>query len=475
MLEKLAPERVFHYFESICAIPHGSGNTDAIRAFCVDFAQKHGLEHSYDEHNNVLIRKNASKGYESHPAVVLQGHLDMVCEKTDASKIDFTKDGLQLVINGDNLSADGTTLGADDGIAVAMILAILEDSSLAHPPLEAVFTTDEETGMYGAWGFDTSKLSGHTFINLDSGEEGVLTVGCAGGAKADVVLPLVCEPCNNPCFRISITGLLGGHSGIMINEGRQNADKLLGELLVSLPSFKLVSISGGFKDNVIPNAAECVLSTDAVREEIETAAAKFAETHRIATDPGLSVSVCDAPKSELCLDRHSTDTITEFLTAVPFGVQAMSEHMKGLVQSSLNLGVIRIDDANGKKQFHAVLSVRSSVAAEKQDMLDRLQALAASLGASFSVHGHYPAWEYREHSRLRDVMIAVYEKQTGKKPVVETVHAGLECGLFGEKIKDFDAVSTGPDMWDIHTANEHLSISSTERTYQYICEVLKEL
>ena len=475
MLEKLAPERVFHYFESICAIPHGSGNTDKIRAFCTDFAENHGLVHSYDKHNNVLIRKNASKGYEHHPTVVLQGHLDMVCEKTAESSIDFNKDGLKLKIDGDNLSADGTTLGADDGIAVARILAILEDDSLAHPPLEAVFTTDEETGMYGAWGFDTSALSGHTFLNLDSGEEGVLTVGCAGGAKVDVILPLTFQKNEKPCVAIALTGLLGGHSGIMINQGRQNADKMLGAFLASLPSFELVSISGGFKDNVIPNAAECVIATSLSVDEISARAADFVRKNRLDTDSGLSFHVSAAPVSSTCFDRSSTDKAIEFLTTVPFGVQAMSKHMEGLVQSSLNLGVIRIDSDGDKKSFHAVLSVRSSVSAEKKQMLDRLEALAGSIGASFSVHGHYPAWEYRENSRLRDIMVAVYEKKYGKKPVVETVHAGLECGLFGEKINDFDAVSMGPDMWDIHTANEHLSISSTERTYHYICDVLKEL
>lgn len=475
MLESLAPERVFHYFEKICSIPHGSGNTDKIRAFCVNFAAEHGLEHTFDKHNNVLIRKKASQGYENHPPVILQGHMDMVCEKTPDCPIDFTKDGLRLKLDGDNLSADGTTLGADNGIAVAMILAVLEDNSLSHPPLEAVFTTDEETGMYGAHGFDTAKLSGHTFINLDSEEDTVLTVGCAGGAKAHIDLPLAIESNDAPCAKISLSGLLGGHSGIMIGEGRQNADKLLGSLLDRLSSFRLISISGGFKDNAIPNAAECVIATTVSLTELKALAAKFVEENRVSADSGLTVTVSAAEAHVAALDSNSTEKIVAFLTRIPFGVQSMSKQIPGLVQSSLNLGIMNISRENDKSVFHAVVSVRSSVSAEKQKMLDDLQSLAVSLGADFAAHGHYPAWEYKENSRLRDIMVAVYEKQYGKKPIIEVTHAGLECGLFAGKIKDFDAVSAGPNMWDVHTVNEHLSVSSTKRTYIYLCNVLKEL
>ena len=475
MLESLAPERVFHYFEKICSIPHGSGNTDKIRAFCVNFAAEHGLEHTFDKHNNVLIRKKASRGYENHPPVILQGHMDMVCEKTPDCPIDFSKDGLRLKLDGDNLSAEGTTLGADNGIAVAMILAVLEDDSLSHPPLEAVFTTDEETGMYGAHGFDTAKLSGHTFINLDSEEDTALTVGCAGGAKAHIDLPLATEANEAPCVKISLSGLLGGHSGILIGEGRQNADKLLGALLDRLSSFRLISISGGFKDNAIPNAAECVIATTVSLSELKALAAKFVEENRVSADSGLTVTVSAAEAHVAALDSNSTEKIVAFLTRIPFGVQSMSKQIPGLVQSSLNLGIMNISRENEKSVFQAVVSVRSSVSAEKQKMLDDLQSLAVSLGADFAAHGHYPAWEYKENSRLRDIMVAVYEKQYGKKPISEVTHAGLDCGLFAGKIKDFDAVSAGPNMWDVHTVNEHLSVSSTKRTYIYLCNVLKEL
>lgn len=469
MLENLAPRRVFHFFEDICSIPHGSGNTLAVSNYCVNFAKEHGLSFVQDELNNVIIKKPASRGYEDHPAVVLQGHLDMVCEKTADSDIDFTKDGLRLVVDGDLLTADGTTLGADDGIAVAMILAVLEDKKLNAPAIEALFTVDEETGMYGAGAVDVAQLSGSVLINLDSGEEGVLTVGCAGGAKVNVSIPVTTEENTLPCQKIVLSGLCGGHSGIDINKGRQNADKLMGELLSELPfDFKLVSIKGGFKDNVIPNACECVVACEG---DVLKAAENFVEKSRISTDSGLTVSAKSTESARSCLDEKSTSRVLKFLNEVPFGVVSMNPDMPALVQSSMNLGVIKTDELT----VEAVLSVRSSVAAEKQEMLERLEKIADGLGAEFSSHGHYPAWEYRSCSHLRETMIEVYEELYGKKPVVETVHAGLECGLFSERIKNFDAVSAGPDMWDIHTVNERLSIPSVERTYKYLCETLKRL
>lgn len=469
VLENLAPRRVFHFFEDICSIPHGSGNTLAVSNYCVNFAKEHGLSYVQDGLNNVIIKKPASCGYEDHPPVVLQGHLDMVCEKTADSDIDFTKDGLKLVVDGDLLTADGTTLGADDGIAVAMILAVLEDKDLNAPAIEALFTVDEETGMYGAQAVDVSLISGTTLINLDSGEEGVLTVGCAGGAKVNVNIPVTTEENTLPCKKIVLFGLCGGHSGIDINKGRQNADKLMGSLLSSLPfDFKLVSIHGGFKDNVIPNACECVV---ACKEDISKTAELFADKNRIPTDSGLTVSVLSVESAAVCLDGKSTARVLKFLNEVPFGVVSMNPDMPALVQSSMNLGVIKTCG----NTVEAVLSVRSSAAGEKQKMLEQLEEIANGSGAEFSSHGHYPAWEYRSCSRLRDTMTEVYEELYGKKPIVETVHAGLECGLFNEKIKNFDAVSTGPDMWDIHTVNERLSISSVERTYKYLCETLKRL
>ncbi len=468
MLENLSPTRVFHFFEEIAAIPHGSGHTDAISEYCVRFAAAHGLACEKDALNNVLIRKPASAGYGEHPTVILQGHLDMVCEKTADSTHDFATDGLKLCVQGDLLTAEDTTLGADDGIAVAMILAILEDDTLPHPPLEALFTVDEEVGMDGAQAVDVTRLHGSTLINLDSGEEGVLTVGCAGGAKVDLHLPIRTEPNTLPCWRIALSGLAGGHSGIDIHKGRQNADVLIGRLLELLPfTFRLVSVEGGYKDNVIPNACTCVI---ACADDPTAFTASYVQNTRIPTDAGLTASVAPTA-SAVCLDAASTAQAVHLLTSLPSGVITMSREIRGQVQSSMNIGVV----ATEKDALHIVLSVRSSVAAEKQVMLEHLQAIAGDVGAAFSTHGDYPAWEYRQDSRLRETMVRVYTALYGKPPVVETVHAGLECGLFSEKIPGFDAVSMGPDMWDIHTVNERLSVASTARTYTYVCEILKEL
>lgn len=469
MLENTAPKRVFHYFEEICAIPHGSGNTDKISEYCVNFAEKHGLFCTRDSLNNVLIKKSASKGLEAHPPVILQGHLDMVCEKTTDCGINFATDGLKLELDGDLLSAEGTTLGADDGIAVAMILAILEDDTAVHPPIEALLTVDEETGMYGAEGFDTSQLSGNRLINLDSGEEGVLTVGCAGGAKAEFAFPISYEENTLPCLKITVSGLLGGHSGIDINKGRINADSLMGKLLSKLPcDFRLVSLGGGFKDNVIPSLCECVIATDG---DISGFISDFLFENKTDTDSGLKITLEAVKLQSRCLDRASTARVTEFLCEFPTGVCAMSRDISGLVESSQNLGVIKIEG----NDFKAVASVRSSVKAEKQALIDRLLKYAERFGAEILIHGDYPAWEYRDNSPLRNTLCSVFEKMYGKLPEIEAVHAGLECGLLSEKISDFDAVSMGPDMWDIHTVNERLSVSSVARVYEFLRNALKEL
>ncbi len=469
ILENIEPKRVFSFFEDICAIPHGSGNTYAISEYCVEFAKSRGFDYKRDSSNNVIIKKPGSVGYEAHETVILQGHLDMVCEKAADYDFDFTKNGLSLNVDGDLLSADGTTLGADDGIAVAMILAVLDDDLLAHPPIEALFTTDEETGMYGAQAVDVSNLSGKMLINIDSGEEGVLTVGCAGGAKVEIKIPVVCQKNLKPCQHIVVSGLLGGHSGVDINKGRQNADILLGKLLNEMPfPFSIVSMNGGFKDNVIPNSSECVIACE---HDIEKYIDMFADSNRSDCDIGMTVSAESVECRGVSFDEQTTKKIVSFINDLPFGVVSMSQNMDNMVQTSLNLGIVSTDD----ESFTAVVSVRSSVSDEKRELLEKLHYIAKKYDADFSTHGHYPAWEYRKNSHLRDTMVSVYNKFYGKYPVIETIHAGLECGLFNDKISDLDAVSMGPNMWDIHTVNERLSISSTARTYDYICNVLKEL
>ncbi len=469
LLSQTPPERVWYYFEKICAIPHGSGNTKEISDFCMRFAQEHGLAARQDAYNNVLIQKPGSAGLEKHPPVIFQGHLDMVCEQEPDCSLDMRRDGLELFLEGDWLGARGTTLGGDDGIAVAIGLALLEDKTLVHPPLEVLFTTDEETGMDGAIGLDPAWLAGRTLLNADSEEEGVLTVGCAGGARAELSLPVKREAVALPCYRVTVDGLAGGHSGAEIHKGRLNSNVVMGQFLSGLEEdFHIVSLAGGLKDNAIPRQTVCVLAT---AQELSPAADVFVATHRIPADPALTVTVAPVEAASTAVTAADSRKIARFLSTVKNGVQAMSRDIDGLVETSLNLGILQLEE----DALAASFSVRSSVGTSKTALLAQLEETAAAFGGSYSSHSHYPAWEYRKESSLRDVMAAVYEEMTGEKPVIEAIHAGLECGLFSEKLPGLDAVSFGPRMRDIHTTRERLSVSSVERTYGYLCRVLARL
>lgn len=466
VLENSEPKKVFEYFEDLCSIPHGSGNTKQISDYCVNFAKAHGFSCTQDKLNNVVIRKNASVGYENSPTVILQGHLDMVCEKDSTSSIDFLKDGLSLSLHGDFVSANGTTLGGDDGIAVAMALSVLDDESALHPPLEVLFTTDEETGMYGAAGLDASLLEGKILMNIDSEDEGVLTAGCAGGARAEIKEYLsFCEI--KKTKRIVISGLFGGHSGVEIHKNRHNANKLMAELLSEIPNFELADISGGAKDNVIPNMCECSLYTDCDLGEITK---KFIKDKYNDFDPNLEIAVTDGEELPV-IDEADSREIVNLICALPNGVQKMNAQIPTLVQTSLNLGVLKIENSS----LVCTFSVRSSVNSEKYELLNELERISNAYGAQVSDRGHYPAWEYRENSHLRDVMVKTFEDLYGRKPFVDVIHAGLECGLFCDKIDGLDAVSFGPDLFDIHTPRERLSVSSVQRTYKFLCETLKAL
>ena len=467
-LSHLQPARVFHYFEEICGIPHGSGDTARISDYCVAFAKTQGLDYHQDTLGNVIIKKPATAGYEDHPAVILQGHIDMVCEKAPDSPIDFTTDGLDVDTDGELVFAHGTTLGGDNGIAVAMAFAILESTDLPHSPLEVLLTVDEETGMYGAEGLDAALLEGKTLINIDSEEEGVLTVSCAGGARAELTLPLTYEPDTRPVYVITLSGLQGGHSGIEIDKGRLNANVLLAQFLRTLDC-RLLGICGGLKDNAIPVCSQAVVTCDT---DPTAAAEAFASSHRIPTDPNLTISVdCGEPDLEMTMTADCTAQVLELLTTVPNGIQSMSTDIEGLVQTSLNLGILTTDRGTLRASF----AVRSSVGAEKAALLAKLEEQITALVGGFDTYGDYPAWEYRKDSRLRDVMCAVWEQKYGEKPTVAAIHAGLECGLFCKKIADLDAVSIGPNMWDVHTCRERLSVASTHRVFTYLCDVLKEL
>ncbi len=469
VLEGLRPEAALKYFEELCAIPHGSRDTKRISDYCVRFAKEQGLSYVQDEHNNVVIYKPAAPGYEGHPTVIFQGHLDMVCEKDVGCDVDFSKDGLRLHHDGEFIFAKETTLGGDDGIAVAYALAILEDKTLKHPALEAVFTVDEEIGMLGAEAMDMSVLQGRRLLNCDSEDEGVLTVSCAGGATVDLALPLAREKAEGKTWKLSVEKLTGGHSGVEINRGRANASKVLAEILKDLP-LRLISIDGGSKDNAIPRACTAYVLADAPAEGFFAAAEKVKATLP-AGETAVEFSCEEAACPLLPMTEPCSKAVLSLLNDLPNGVQAMSRDIEGLVQTSLNLGILKTGEGACELGF----SVRSSVNREKKELMERLRGLAQTYGASYCVSGEYPAWEYRKESPLREVMVKAFEEQYGKKPVVEAIHAGLECGLFSDRLEGLDAVSFGPQMHDIHTSRERLSIASVERTWNYLLRVLEKL
>ncbi|MBQ7040118.1 MAG: aminoacyl-histidine dipeptidase [Clostridia bacterium] len=473
VLENLEPNGVFKYFEEMCSIPHGSKDTKQISDWIVSFAEKHGLWYMQDEFDNVIIKKPATKGYENSAPVILQGHIDMVCEKAADCKKDMEKEGLDIAIDGDYVFAKGTTLGGDDGIAVSMMLDILASDSYEHPEVEAVFTSDEEIGLIGATNLDMSSLNGRRLINIDSEAEGIFTVGCAGGNRTECAIPLSTEVFDGEYRTIKVSGLLGGHSGVEIDKGRANANILLGRVLSAIKSeFRIVTVNGGLKDNAIPREAYAVIKTKFTDELVkicEKCQEELIEEYK-DTDKDITVSVvCEG--EGVPFDSESSKKIISFLANTPNGIIKMNEYIETLVQTSLNLGVLKTEE----NKMLASFGVRSSVDSEKAELTNSLKTLSESLGGNISVSGDYPGWDYTGSSELKDLMVSVFEKQYGYKPEVVTIHAGLECGLFSGKIEGLDCVSIGPDMKDIHTCTERMSISSVKRVFAMILEILKQM
>ncbi|MCR5209977.1 MAG: aminoacyl-histidine dipeptidase [Lachnospiraceae bacterium] len=476
----LDPERVFFYFEEIAKIPHGSGNTDGIRNYLLNFAKDKGLEGHADEAGNVIIKKSASKGCETSAPVILQGHMDMVAVKAPGIAKDMKTEGLDLFIEGDDLGARGTSLGGDDGIAVAYMLAILEDDSLVHPPLEVLITDSEEVGMYGASGLDASVLKGKILINIDSEAEGIFTVGCAGGAKVTCEIPLAdsSEICNKK-INVQISGLTGGHSGEMIDKYRANACKIAGRILLSVREVTkgkclLGSIKGGNADNAIP--VECGFSVfipeeyeGPVTERIKKIADEIKGEYTV-TDPGAEIGYEIKNESEKkCKDVGNAAL---FLSSVPNGVIRMNDNIPGLVETSLNLGIL---DMPHDDTLRAQFLVRSDTESAKEDVINSLKSISTLFNGKTEVSGVYPGWKYRVDSPLRDLMVETFKEMYGREPKVEAIHAGLECGLLASKIEGLDAVSIGPDIKDIHTYDERLSITSTRRVYSYLIKTLERM
>lgn len=485
VLSDLEPKQVFQYFEDLCGIPHGSSNTKRISDYCVEFAKKHGLRYIQDEYNNVIIFKDGTEGYENSNPVIIQGHLDMVCEKEYGCDIDFDKEGLRLAVNPEGyVYAKGTTLGADDGIAVAFAMAVLASDDIPHPPLEAVFTVDEEIGMLGAAAIDCGELKSNIMLNLDSEEEGYLLVSCAGGVTATCHIPVSYVTGEGRQIRLTVTGLEGGHSGVEIDKGRANANQILGRVLYALKeevSFEIMCVNGGLKDNAIPReaCADIVVNNDREMNTLEKAIQFYNEIllneYRL-TDSGIKIEILDIEQEQKhtgikIFDKRTKDVVIAALVNLPGGIQKMSRDIEGLVQTSLNLGILKTEE----KEIVIGFSVRSSLKSEKEELIARLKCMMEVLGGYITCAGDYPAWEYKENSKLRELMIQVYEEQYGSKPVVQAIHAGVECGLFAGKIEGLDCVSFGPDIYDIHTPRERLDIASVKRTWEYVVEILKRL
>ena len=455
----------------LCSVPHGSGNTKQISDLCVKFAQERGLRYKQDKLNNVIIWKDATPGYENAEPLILQGHIDMVCAFEPDCGIDMKTDGLKLVVDGDWVKADKTSLGADNGIGVAIAMALLDDDTLKHPRLEALFTTDEETGMFGANGVDLSVLEGHNLINIDSEEEGYLTVSCAGGVRADCLFPADWEaaPGDSQFYEVVIDGLKGGHSGAEIDKGRASAIQLMGRFLFRAEKetgLRIASMEGGTFTNVIPLYCRSVVSVPADKTACFEALCKAdEEMFRIeyyTPDPGLRMTCAATEAADRVLSAARTKALLNMLLLAPYGVEAMSMDLPGLVQTSINLGVIRTEE----EEIGLFFSVRSAYSSQREMMTERLQALCALFGVSFSTHDPYPAWAYKTESRLRDTLSAACAEVLGREPGITATHGGLECGLFMEKRPDFDCVSIGPDLREVHSVRERLSISSTERLYK---------
>lgn len=497
MLEKYQPQKVFHYFEQICRIPHPSYHCEAISNYLMDFAKAHGLEAYQDQFYNVIIIKEASAGKEELEPIMIQGHMDMVTVKDDGIRIDMQKEGLKLAIDGDYIYAKGTSLGGDDGIAIAYGLALLDDETLSLPRIELVVTTEEEVGMEGATGIDLSVCRANRMLNLDSEDEGEFVVACAGGMRvhadmeAGEKLPLT-E--NELLYCIEVGGLAGGHSGTEIIRHSANACKVIGSVLHGLWAmdcpFMMMDLEGGTKDNAIPIYAKALIAVSKERkDQIKANIDKLQEDFRKqygATDPDgyvkcSEVEPADRNDMQSCLQntkkeillfsKERTRQIIDFLCEVPNGVQSMCTEMPELPQTSLNLGIMK-GEADG---IHFDFSLRSSVSAEKKELCDKVCEIIDKYEGTYELGGDYPAWEYKADSSLREHLVRVYEKQYGKLPEVLSIHAGLECGILASKKPGLDCVSVGPDILDIHTTRERLSISSVQRVWKFLVEALETL
>ncbi len=476
VLDGLKPEKVFYYFEEISKRPRGSKNEKQVSDYLYNLSKEKGLKVVQDNALNIIIKKPATKGYENAPTVIIQGHMDMVCDKNKDIDHDFEKDPIKLRIVDDCIYATDTTLGADNGVAVAYCLALLDSEDIPHPPLEILITTDEEAGMTGVIELDGSQFNGTILINMDSEDEGTFTAGCAGGAVVFLKIPIKrVEPKYESAYRILIKGLQGGHSGADIHLERGNANKLIGRVLYNLneeAKIQIAEINGGSRNNAIPRESEAVILTNE-GEKVEELIKKWdsiLKNEYKFSDPGVEVSVEKAESVSKVLDQETVFKMLAAINLIPNGPRVKSTEIDIVIYSN-NLGVIVTEE----EYIKLTSSPRSSVESLIDDFISNIKQLAKSLGVEYEDEDFYPGWEYAKESRIRDLCAKTYEVIVGKKSKIEEIHAGLECGFLIEKIGNLDTISFGPDMYDVHTPNEHLSISSTERIFNLLCEVLRKI
>ena len=480
VLQNLEPKAVFEYFEEISNIPRGSGNEKEISDYLLNFGKRLGLESIQDEALNIIIKKPGTKGYENAPTVIIQGHMDIVCEKNNGIEHDFEKDPLKLRIVDDYIYATDTTLGADNGIAVAYAMAILASDDIPHPPIEVLITTDEETGMSGAMAINKEHIDGKILINLDNEEEGYLLVSCAGGIRSNATIDVNYQAINDKkLIKINISGLKGGHSGMDIIKERGNSNKILGRILKGLlreVKFNLVSLNGGSKNNAIPREAEAVIAINVNDENIVVDIINNWNTiisnELRAQDPGLKIEASIYSNNEgKEFTDECTSKVVNLLYLYPNGINTKSTEIEGLVESSTNLGVLTTVD--NKVIFDS--AIRSSVPSLKEEIVLRSKTIVELLGGDFSTTSDYPAWEYNPNSKIREICQNVHKEMYGKEAEIVAIHAGVECGLFNEKLGNLDMISFGPNLYDVHTPDEHMSISSVRNCYEYLKAILKEI
>lgn len=479
-VSNLKSSEVFKFFETINKIPRASYKEEEISKYLVNFAKERNLEYSADEMFNVIIKKTATNGYENSPSVAIQSHIDMVCTKNKGTEHDFSKDPIQVIYEDDLIRANGTTLGADNGIAVAMTLAILDSNDIPHPPIEAIFTTCEEVGMNGANFLDCININSKILLNIDSDEEGIFTVGCAGGMKVTCHIPIKYEetPSDFKSYSIFINGLKGGHSGIDILQERANSNIILARTLNFISKqvdFKLNSISGGTQDNAIPREAEAIISIsnqnlELVKNIIDTCLITYKNEFSVS-DPNINIIFKEVNKEEKCLTSQSLKNSIASIMLTTNGVDHMSMDIINMPESSNNLGIVECDE----NEVRLICALRSSKTSRKYLIAHKLELLTSLVSGYTEIRSEYPAWEYNPNSYIRNKLYDIYKNMFKEDPKINIIHAGLECGIFTEKIEGLDAISFGPNLLDIHTPQERASISSIDRVWCFLLKILKEI